>query len=551
MTPFVIQNEEQNEWLNQRESERMSWCLADIVNIHGPVGLGGNPEYNMTPSDVIYPDLNPAAPQTLPTEGIPTPAVPPPPMPGLQLPPPSGYGQLPSGARAPVLSQAPAAPAPQTIHTAARTDRDADSASVARTESTAGSAPRTVRPAAAASDTAAGTAAAAIVAISRRRCASCLATSRTEWRCASQLPAVLPAVTFLVRRSGPNTMTRTQLTLLLTCLAALTGCQSLSPKWPAWFSSESKSEITESKFPRPSRIAVIWSPAMLNTPGQKPTRGFGGRVYFYDGQNKPVPVEGQLVVYGYNDNKQNGESKTPDRKFAFTPEQFTSHYAPTELGASYSVWIPWDEVGGEELDISLVPIFTAASGQLVVGQSSKLLLPGTNSQPNQTTIERFTLPPPVIERQAPAAGEGVQQASYQQLPSGLPAPQSSLGLQETSFKLPGTMAERLAKAPPQEVRPRQVNALPTATYGENNGFASNLGPATTAANQGPQGAFHPTVTTQSPPTHYGPSTHPVPSSPGLRPTRGLPPSPPYPATRPYGPPSPHPVSPQTASPGAW
>jgi hypothetical protein len=346
-------------------------------------------------------------------------------------------------------------------------------------------------------------------------------------------------------------MTRTQLTLLLTCLAALTGCQSLSPKWPtAWFSSDAKSEITESKFPRPSRIAVIWSPAMLNTPGQKPTRGFGGRVYFYDGQNKTVPVEGQLVVYGYNDNKQNGESKSPDRKFAFTPEQFTSHYAPTELGASYSVWIPWDEVGGEQLDVSLVPIFTATSGQLVVGQSSKVLLPGTNTQPNQTTIERFTLPPPVIERQAPAAGEGVQQASYQQLPSGSPAPQSSLGLQETSFKLPGTMAERLAKAPPQLMRPRLANVMPKATSGGNtlSGYVSNFGPVTTEESQG---AIHPMATTQPPPARFAPSAHQAPSSPGLRPTRGLPPTPPYPAAPRFGPPSPHPANPQTASPAAW
>ena len=71
----------------------------------------------------------------------------------------------------------------------------------------------------------------------------------------------------------------------------------------------------------------------------------------------------------------------PDRKFAFTPEQFTSHFSPTELGASYSVWIPWDEVGSEQLDISLVPIFTATSGQLIVGQSSKVLLPGARRPP--------------------------------------------------------------------------------------------------------------------------------------------------------------------------
>jgi type II secretion system protein D len=101
MTPYIMQTEEQNEWHNARESERMSWCIADLVNIHGPVGLSGNPAFNMAPSDLIFPDLDPTAPPAVPgattpgyppmgvpTPGVPTPATPPPPLPGLQSSPP-------------------------------------------------------------------------------------------------------------------------------------------------------------------------------------------------------------------------------------------------------------------------------------------------------------------------------------------------------------------------------------------------------------------------------------------------------------------------------
>src|SRR5262249_22043772 len=56
MTPYIMNSEEQNEWLNQRESQRMSWCLADMVNIHGPVGLSGNPAFNQV-APTIFPDL--------------------------------------------------------------------------------------------------------------------------------------------------------------------------------------------------------------------------------------------------------------------------------------------------------------------------------------------------------------------------------------------------------------------------------------------------------------------------------------------------------------
>jgi type II secretory pathway component GspD/PulD (secretin) len=62
LTPYIMDSAEDIEWLNARESERMSWCLADIVNIHGPVGMSGNAAYNMGPSDVIYPDITPGSP---------------------------------------------------------------------------------------------------------------------------------------------------------------------------------------------------------------------------------------------------------------------------------------------------------------------------------------------------------------------------------------------------------------------------------------------------------------------------------------------------------
>src|SRR4029453_16552070 len=84
------------------------------------------------------------------------------------------------------------------------------------------------------------------------------------------------------------------------------GCKSFTPpNWAkSWYTvEEPKPKLVESKYAKPVRMAVIWSPALLNKSGKKPTRGFGGRIYFYDAANKAVPVEGQLVVYGYDDSK--------------------------------------------------------------------------------------------------------------------------------------------------------------------------------------------------------------------------------------------------------
>ncbi len=80
MTPYIIQTDEQENWFNQRESERMSWCLADVANVHGEVPyITGNAGVNAHSSPLIFPDDNPSVPEE----------VPPPPFPGI-APPPMG-----------------------------------------------------------------------------------------------------------------------------------------------------------------------------------------------------------------------------------------------------------------------------------------------------------------------------------------------------------------------------------------------------------------------------------------------------------------------------
>jgi general secretion pathway protein D len=83
MTPFIVSSAEQIEWMNARESERMSWCIADVANIHGPVGMSGNPAFNGMESPLIFPDVDPAGqeptpaePQTSQPEGVPGPGQP-------------------------------------------------------------------------------------------------------------------------------------------------------------------------------------------------------------------------------------------------------------------------------------------------------------------------------------------------------------------------------------------------------------------------------------------------------------------------------------------
>jgi len=115
LTPFLVTSTDQIDWINAREGQRMSWCLADLVNIHGPVPFPGNPMFNPSPTPLIYPDIDPAGYPTGPDPYGPVPSFPPPGggpppagVPGMTVP-----GSIPTPSTTPTpVPPAPAAPAP-------------------------------------------------------------------------------------------------------------------------------------------------------------------------------------------------------------------------------------------------------------------------------------------------------------------------------------------------------------------------------------------------------------------------------------------------------
>lgn len=60
MTPMVVTGDEDLEYIKQTESSRMSWCLADVVEMNGDVGLnGGYGLWGPAIGQTIYPDMQP------------------------------------------------------------------------------------------------------------------------------------------------------------------------------------------------------------------------------------------------------------------------------------------------------------------------------------------------------------------------------------------------------------------------------------------------------------------------------------------------------------
>ena len=78
MTPYVIRDEADVEMAKLRESERMSWCLADVIAVGSDWGLQGNHcAFCKNEAPVIFPDVDPTATQSktmaIPAAHIPEP----------------------------------------------------------------------------------------------------------------------------------------------------------------------------------------------------------------------------------------------------------------------------------------------------------------------------------------------------------------------------------------------------------------------------------------------------------------------------------------------
>jgi hypothetical protein len=178
------------------------------------------------------------------------------------------------------------------------------------------------------------------------------------------------------------------LLLLAFCTLLAGGCKALEISPPKnWFAGDEDKPVV------PTSVAAVWSNAVLQRADGALVRGFGGRLMFYgpDGQ-KPVRVDGSLAVYGFDETNRDPRNTRPDRKYLFTREQLASHYSKSELGHSYSIWIPWESADGPTRPVSLIVRFNPVEGAAVVGELAKLTLRGNDlPAPSQP---RPAQPPP-------------------------------------------------------------------------------------------------------------------------------------------------------------
>jgi hypothetical protein len=250
--------------------------------------------------------------------------------------------------------------------------------------------------------------------------------------------------------------TRHQLPIVVVplLLTVLTGCTSMSLKkpdvWPL--------NISDNTPGMPSMVIANFSDTLMYQGSETPVRGFGGRVLFYTKEKKdPIKVEGSMVVYAFDENNRDANNNKPDRKFVFTKDQLEKHYSKSKLGHSYSVWLPWDEAGGNKKDISLIVRFMPEKGSVVVSEQTKLLLPGksenvtgdTNaivSNLGKNSIQKVSYESPTVPASSNVAEEEVKSSpSQNMITTTINLPRSSV----LTAQLPDGMGANPAYLAPQ------------------------------------------------------------------------------------------------------
>ena len=195
---------------------------------------------------------------------------------------------------------------------------------------------------------------------------------------------------------------------------------------------KTKEAKLKEQYGEPIRMAAVWTADVLSTPGAPTTRGFGGRIFFYNNKNQAVPVQGELIVYAYDDTDVHSPKRRADVKVGFSAEKFNSLFSDSEFGASYSVWVPWDNNLNHKRLVSLIPVFVTEDGRMIKGSTGKGVLSGRSDsdiigRPGESRQQQGTIT---------ELSSGVRPVQHTETPP-------SKGLKTTTIPLSGSMKRRM------------------------------------------------------------------------------------------------------------
>ena len=279
----------------------------------------------------------------------------------------------------------------------------------------------------------------------------------------------------------------------------------------------------------PKKLIAIWTDTVLHQTDKDPLRGFGGRVMFYrDESGEPCKVDGMLVVYAFRENGREPDDVKPDRKFVFPADMMERHYSKSKLGHSYSFWLPFDTVGGEQQEYSLIVRFTPKQGPIVVGEQTRHVLPGRTPLVKPAAVAPVQSPEQAQAGMQRSVDGEIRRVGYQgEVVDNQGASTPSAGRMQT-VTIPLSAQANALWRQNQSVGPAMPANGPAAAMTPAAGMAkqsqlpagSVTVPAVNVAPIGPSNSATPAAAQPGPPSaHWSPGTRRALGEPIARPTR--------------------------------
>jgi len=249
-------------------------------------------------------------------------------------------------------------------------------------------------------------------------------------------------------------------TPLLACLglAALlsTGCSSI----PLF--SGSSYHKADAKHPV-GEVLCVWEAAEGRGLDNLPCRGFGGQILFFGkGYQEPLIVNGDVRVYVFDEQGVDGDSSKPLHQFDFPAAAWNSFLAPSNLGATYQIFIPYTRKGQHGASCTLRIRFTPEGGLPTYSKMATVELGGEGKLARKSPKDTHVIT--AAGQSKDGNGAGVVTSDWSQLindPLAVansvkqPTPGISLGQIQTGPSGNNAM-ESLRQAAAEASRPEQI-----------------------------------------------------------------------------------------------
>lgn len=141
-------------------------------------------------------------------------------------------------------------------------------------------------------------------------------------------------------------------------------------------------------------ILCVWEAAEGRGVDNLPCRGFGGQVLlFANGYKEPVKAMGDVRIYVFDELGVDGDSSKPVHQFDFPALAWNTFLKPSNLGASYQIFIPYTRKGSHAASCTLRVRFTPEGGLPVYSRMATVELAGhsTTAHPDKRPKQIVTV----------------------------------------------------------------------------------------------------------------------------------------------------------------